>query len=426
MISDEFKNLLLQKVDIVDVISSHLDLKKRGGNYVGLCPFHDEKTPSFTVSSLKQFYYCFGCGAKGDVISFLINKCGFQFSDAINELAKQAGMEVPKGKNSSQRSKKNEIKIKKLKAILLKTARFYKQNLKHNKSAVDYLKKREILGETAAKFHLGVANSNWQGLSAVFSDYNSHLLSDAGIVLDSDPPGKKYDRFRSRLIFPIINIAGEVIGFGGRAFKNENPKYLNSPETELFSKSKEFYGLFEARDHIIKSEQAIIVEGYFDVICLSQFSIKNVVATLGTSFSSYHFQRLIKWTNEIIFMFDGDMAGKKAASRSLQIIIPLMISQEIVVKFVFLPSGYDPDTFVRKFGSENLKELIFKSIHFSTFLLSFVSENVNLDIAEGRATAISKLRKILKDMPSGILKIHQLEVLTGHERDSLQLMHAGE
>ncbi len=404
MITEEFKNLLLHKVDIVDVIGSHVDLKKRGGNYVGLCPFHDEKTPSFTVSSPKQFYYCFGCGAKGDVISFLINKCGFQFTDAISELAKIVGLEVPKGEKSYKRFKEEDTKIKKLKEVLLKTARFYKQNLKDDKNAVSYLKKREISGTIAAKFHLGVASNNWQGLSKLFDNYNSSLLQDAGIVLDSDPPGKKYDRFRSRLIFPIINLTGEVIGFGGRSLRDENPKYLNSPETELFSKSREFYGLFEAKEHIIRSEEVVIVEGYFDVISLSQFSIKNVVATLGTSFTLHHFQKLTKWTKEIIFMFDGDLAGKKAAARSLLIIIPLMKSHNIVVKFVFLPSGYDPDTYIRKFGFENLKELINKAIHFSNYLLSFVSEKENLEVAEGRATAISKLKKILKDMPSGILK----------------------
>ncbi len=300
MIPRDFLDDLLIRTDIVSVIGSHIELKKKGTNYTALCPFHNEKTPSFTVNPSKQFYHCFGCGASGDTVSFLMQYCGLTFPQVLNDLAKQHGLSIPSlSQNDSETLKKKITLENKQKNILVKAARFYQTNLKGNQKAISYLKSRGISGKTALRFHLGVAPKGWNMLRDVFyEDYESKFLVDCGLVIKSETKSSgNYDRFRDRLIFPIFNVSGEVVGFGARSFGNENPKYLNSPETEIFSKGKELFGLFEAKHHINKSNQVIVVEGYMDVISLYESGVKNAVASLGTSFTKLNFscsEKLLK------------------------------------------------------------------------------------------------------------------------------------
>ena len=316
MIPRDFLDDLLSRIDIVSIIGSYIELKKKGANYSALCPFHDEKTPSFTVNSNKQFYHCFGCGASGDAVNFLMEYCGLTFTQVLNDLAKQHGLVIPnKDEQKSEELKKKILLKNKLKKTLVKAAIYYQNNLKNNENAISYLKKRNISGKTALRFHLGVALNKWNGLREVFSEnYENQVLIDSGLVIKSESKSNRiYDRFRDRLIFPIFNIFGETIGFGARSFGKDHPKYLNSPETEIFSKGKELYGIFEAKNYINKSKEVIVVEGYMDVIGLFEHGVKNSVASLGTSFTKNQFFLLSRMAEKIIFMFDGDSAGKKAA-----------------------------------------------------------------------------------------------------------------
>ncbi|OUV03564.1 MAG: DNA primase [Betaproteobacteria bacterium TMED82] len=404
MITKDFKEQLLEYADIVSIVNSYVPLKKRGTNHVGLCPFHQEKTPSFTVNSVKGFFYCFGCGAKGDVISFLMQYKHHNFNEAIEELAQFLGVPMPaKTSVDSVEIEKRRQKLENLKKLLLKSARFYREQLKQHSKAIQYLKSRGIFGKTASKFHLGFSPNGWQSLKEVFPDYQCSALQEAGLVIVSQPH-KNYDRFRGRVMFPILNRVGEVIGFGGRALGTDLPKYLNSPETTVFSKSRELYNFFQAKKEVARVGQVIVVEGYFDVIMMDQCYISNAVATLGTSFTFDHFTLLSKHAKEIIFMFDGDKAGKHAADRALKIVLPGMKDNGTSISFVFLQAGFDPDTYLREFGPEKLKRQIKERIPLSQFIFSTVSNDKDLSIPESASSAIFSLKQLLSLMPASIFK----------------------
>jgi DNA primase len=406
MIPRDFLDDLLSRTDIVSVIGSHLELKKKGANFSALCPFHNEKTPSFTVNSNKQFYHCFGCGASGDAVKFLMEYCGMTFPEVLNDLAKQHGLTVPNDqKNESVDFREKNLIKKSLKKALVKAARFYQKNLKHEHKAINYLKSRGISGKTALRFHLGVALKGWHGLREVFfEDYDDQTMIDSGLIVKSEAKSSvNYDRFRDRLIFPIFNISGEVIGFGARSFGEEQPKYLNSPETEIFSKGKELFGIFEAKTHISKSKLVIVVEGYMDVIGLFENGVKNSVASLGTSFTKTQFITLSRMAEKIVFMFDGDNAGKKAAHRALVVILPELKSL-VSVDFVFLPDGKDPDSYVRSQGLKALNLLVDKAMPMSEFIFYLASNGLSQNIVEGRTKIINNLLEFFKIMHESVLR----------------------
>ena len=332
MIPQSFIQELLARVDIVEVVGRHVKLKKGGANWLGLCPFHGEKSPSFTVSPTKQFYHCFGCGAHGSAIGFLMEHGGMSYPDAIHELARSAGLTVPEERGAADDARRRDPDL--LETIAA-AARFYKQRLKDSPHAIDYLKGRGVSGETAARFGIGYAPEGWRSLEAAVPDYSARTLVESGLVIEPEPepdaepagqgPGrrKRYDRFRDRIMFPIRNPRGQTIGFGGRVLGQGEPKYLNSPETPLFSKGRELYGLFEGRDAIRAADCVIVVEGYMDVVMLAQHGVRNAVATLGTATTAQHVQKLLRLVDRVVFAFDGDAAGRRAAWRALEACLPL-------------------------------------------------------------------------------------------------------
>src|SRR5690348_18367203 len=323
MIPQEFIQSLLGRVDIVDVVDRYVKLKKAGANFQALCPFHNEKSPSFTVSPSKQFYHCFGCGAHGNAIGFLMEYSGLAYPEAIRALAETAGMPVPETR--ARRDKPGASEAPGLAARMMDALSYYRAELKKSKAAIDYLKGRGLTGEIAARYGLGYAPDGWQNLAAVFTDYATAELRDTGLVIDSEADesqGKKsrrYDRFRHRVMFPILDARGNVIGFGGRVIGAGEPKYLNSPETPLFEKGRELYGLFQARRAIRDANRVIVVEGYMDVVALAQMGVENAVATLGTATTPVHVGKLLKLADNVVFCFDGDAAGRKAAWRALEV-----------------------------------------------------------------------------------------------------------
>ena len=420
MVTPEFKADLLERVDIVSLISTHVELKPRGSNYVGLCPFHNEKTPSFSVNSSRQFYYCFGCGSKGDAIQFLMDYFSLSFVDALKELCQKSGVHYPVEqsiRNSTPESKRQHQVRCDHKKLLIAAARFYRSRLALDAVAVSYLKKRGVSGEVAAKFHIGYAGDSWNNLKEVFNDYedNSDLLL-VGLVKKSESGNKVFDRFRNRIIFPIFSKNGEVIAFGGRTIVDDNnvPKYLNSPETDLFVKSKELYGYFDAQRFIAKSQFVIVVEGYFDVISMHQAGFKNTVGTLGTALSSSHFLQLERIGREIVFMFDGDAAGKRAAWRAAQVVLANLNKQDILVSFIFLPQNKDPDTFIREKGNEALANLLKSGIPLSTMILETICSSGRLSSVEGKSSAISELKNLFKSMSGGIFKRQLMQAAGQH------------
>lgn len=409
MIPDSFIQELLTRVDIVDVVSRYVNLRKGGANLIGLCPFHNEKTPSFTVSPSKQFYHCFGCGAHGSALRFLTEHTGASFPEAVKTLANSVGMTVPEQQRSpAQIRLERETKAQsQLEEQFLITARdFYKANLKKAPKAIDYLKKRGITGKIAARFGLGWSGSDRRGLSKVINQYDSSALLESGLVIDTDE-GSRYDRFRSRIMFPINNSKGHLIGFGGRLIEAGEPKYLNSPETRLFSKGNELYGLYEARSAIHKLGYVLVVEGYMDVVSLAQFGLENVVATLGTATTAEHIQKLKRTTDRIVFSFDGDQAGKKAAWRALQSCLP-WVAEDLSIRFLFLPDAYDPDSYIREFGIEATKLYIDEAIALSTFIMQELGSRHDLTEVEGRSACVHEARPLFALMPAGGYKL-QLE-----------------
>ncbi len=404
MIPQQFIDDLLRRVDVVEVVGQYVQLKRTGANYSGLCPFHTEKSPSFSVSPSKQFYHCFGCGAHGTALGFLIEHLGLPFPQAVEDLARRVGLEVPRQANDidPEQKKQETDRRTRLKSQLLEAAKFYQRRLKDSPHAVEYLKKRGLSGEIAAKYHLGYAPEGWQPLQSVFGDYANKDLVDAGLVIEGEA-GKRYDRFRDRIMFPILNPRGEVLGFGARTLGADEPKYLNSPETAVFSKGYELYGVFEARPLIRETGQVWVVEGYMDVVALAQHGLGHAVATLGTATTPQHLQALLRLSDHIVFMFDGDNAGRRAAARALETALPFA-SEKNRIDFAFLPQEHDPDSFVREQGAQALRDWVGKAKPLSAWLVDLAAEDQPLDLPEGRAAAASEAQRLLGLMQANALR----------------------
>jgi DNA primase len=399
MIPNDFIQTLLARVDIVAVIDRYVPLKKAGANFAACCPFHSEKTPSFTVSPVKQFYHCFGCGAHGTAIGFLIEYGGKSFPDAIEELARDAGLEVPRVETSSEDARRGDTVD--LSGLLLQAARFYRAALKDSPRAIEYLKGRGLTGPVAARFGIGYAADDWQPLANAFPDYQDKALETAGLVISGDG-GKRYDRFRDRIMFPIHDGSGRVIGFGGRVLDRGEPKYLNSPETPLFSKGRELYGLFQARQAIRAADRVVVVEGYMDVVALAQHGIEYAVATLGTATTPAHAQKLFRMTDSVVFCFDGDDAGRRAAWRALENTLSVLADGKHA-RFLLLPDGDDPDDFVRRRGKAAFEELVDKATPLSDFLLSELAVRHPPTSAEGRAALVNAAKPLLTQLSAPVL-----------------------
>ncbi|HXN15572.1 MAG TPA: DNA primase [Usitatibacter sp.] len=407
MIPQDFIQTLLGRVDIVDVVDRYVKLKKAGANFTACCPFHTEKTPSFTVSPSKQFYHCFGCGAHGNAIGFLMEYSGLPYPEAIRTLADTVGMPVPEERTRADRA--GVAPAPGLAERMMGALHYYRAQLKQSKRAIEYLKGRGLSGEIAARFGLGYAPEDWQNLEAIFADYATAALKDSGLVIDSEPDSadaekksRRYDRFRNRIMFPILDARGNVIGFGGRVIDEGEPKYLNSPETPLFEKGRELYGLYQARRAIREANQVIAVEGYMDVVALAQNGVENVVATLGTSTTPFHIAKLLRLADNVVFCFDGDAAGSKAAWRALEVALPLLADGK-VVSFLFLPSEDDPDTFVRRVGKEGFMAALNAAKPLSQFLFSELSGRVDMASEEGRARFVALAKPLLAHLTAPAL-----------------------
>ncbi len=416
MIPQSFIQDLLNRVDIVDVVGRYVQLKKGGANFSGLCPFHNEKSPSFTVSPTKQFYHCFGCGAHGTAIGFLMEYSGLGFVESVKDLAQNVGMTVPEQEDRLPPAQRAELQAKSLALsdAMTLSCNFYRQQLRSARPAIDYLKGRGLTGEIAAKYGIGYAPDGWDSLREVFTDYDSDVLVEAGLIIDrSDEDNshrKRYDRFRDRIMFPIRNTKGQVIGFGGRVMGAGEPKYLNSPETPLFQKGSELYGLFEARQAIRDKDYVLVTEGYMDVVALAQYGFEQVVATLGTACTATHVQKLLRQTDNVIFSFDGDAAGRRAARRALEASLP-HASDSRSLKFLFLPTEHDPDSYVREHGTSQFEQLVQDATPLSQFLLSEVTEGKDLGTAEGRARAQFDAKPLIQSMPPSGLRLQLLRQL---------------
>jgi DNA primase len=423
MIPNDFIQTLLSRVDIVDVIDRYVPLKKTGANFSACCPFHSEKTPSFTVSPAKQFYHCFGCGAHGTAIGFLMEYGGKGFPDAVEELARDAGLTVPRIERPGESERREQADD--LTAITLAAAKFYRAQLKESPRAIEYLKQRGLTGAIAAHFGIGYAPDAWQPLAAAFERYDEVALETTGLVVAGEG-GKRYDRFRDRIMFPIHDARGQVIGFGGRVLGDGEPKYLNSPETPLFSKGRELYGLFLARAAIRDAGTVVVVEGYMDVVALAQHGVQNAVATLGTSTTPTHVQKLFRQSDRVVFCFDGDSAGRKAAWRALENALPELADGKNAA-FLFLPDGEDPDDFVRKRGKAAFEALIDRALPASEFLLAELSTQYPPTSVEGRAALVNAARPYLAQIKApvlGALLRRQLALVSGlPETELRQLLH---
>ena len=385
----------------MDVVERYVPLKRAGANYVACCPFHSEKTPSFTVSQTKQFYHCFGCGAHGTAIGFMIEYGGVGFIDAVKDLAQSAGMQVPEIKSERPRGKTDEGDD--LYAPLLEAAQYYRRQLKDAPRAIEYLKKRGVSGEIAKAFGIGYAPDGWQNLQAAVPDYAAKALVACGLVVQGDE-GKRYDRFRDRIMFPIVDQRGHIVGFGGRVLDQGEPKYLNSPETELFAKGRELYGLYQGRRAIRDAGRVIVVEGYMDVVALAQSGIAYAVATLGTATTPVHVQKLLRQAEEVVFCFDGDDAGRHAAWRALENSLEQLVDGK-QLSFLFLPQGEDPDTYVRKLGQAAFEKLLSDAKPLSQFLLDQLKSRVDLDTHEGRARLLQEARPLVKRIAAPLLSL---------------------
>jgi len=383
---------LLSRIDIVEIIQPRISLVKKGQNYQARCPFHDEKTPSFTVSQSKQFYYCFGCGAHGNAISFLMNYDRMEFLDALNYLATKAGIEL-----QHEDAPAPDPNREKLYPLMEKIATLYQKALRQSQQAIEYLKSRHLTGQTAKEYMIGYAVESWDNLSQQF---NSQALINAGMVVRNDN-GKMYDRFRHRIMFPIRDVRGRVIAFGGRSLGDDLPKYLNSPETAIFHKSNELYGLFEARKAHSKLHRLLIVEGYMDVIALSQHDMRYAVATLGTAINSKHIQKCLRYTNELVFCFDGDSAGKQAAWKALTIALSLL-RDDIQIRFLFLPENEDPDSLVQKIGKAEFESRIQNADSLSEVFFETLAQQFPITSMDAKAQYAYQALQYINSMPKGI------------------------
>jgi len=405
-IPEKFIDELLARTDIVDVIDKRVPLRKAGKEYKACCPFHEEKTPSFTVSQTKQFYHCFGCGAHGTAIGFLMEYDRMSFPEAIKELAAQAGMQVPEEAQTAEAAARAERSADLL-DLLAEAEAWYRKQLKDHpdaQQAVDYLKGRGLTGEVAAGFGIGYAPDGWDNLLKALgtSDERIEALFQAGMLIKKDKGGY-YDRFRQRIMFPIHDYRGRVVGFGGRILGDGEPKYLNSPETPVFHKGREAYGLYHARDAIRREQRVLVVEGYMDVVALAQFGIDYAVATLGTATTHEHLERLFRYTPEVVFAFDGDRAGREAAWRALETALPLLESGR-QVSFLFLPEGEDPDTMIRKEGAENFALRVRQAQSLPAYLEEALRSQVDMSRLDGRTRMLELARPLVAKIPPGIFR----------------------
>lgn len=407
---------VLARTDLIDLVSGRVHLKKRGNNYLGLCPFHNEKTASFTVSSDKQFYYCFGCGAHGNAIDFLKSFDRMDFLEALTLLAERAGLEIPHNTQDKQKSVETELHYQ----LLEKVNYHYQQQLRDFKPAIDYLKSRGLKGVVAKQFGIGYSPNSFNYLTTVFKDENSRrLLIENGLLIKKD--NRSFDRFRHRIMFPIRNRRGKVVGFGGRTLNDEQPKYLNSPETPLFQKGHELYGLYETLKDRTHPKTLLIVEGYMDVISLHQNGIHYAVATLGTAVSARHIQTLLRHTQTITFCFDGDAAGRNAAWRALLHSLPFM-RDGIHIYFLFLPEGEDPDSFIAKIGQRAFEERIQNAQPLSEFFFKHLSEEIPIRSLDDKAHFANEAMRHLNTLPKGLfyeLLIEQLSKYLGIPSEGL-------
>ena len=405
-IPQSFIQELLARADVVEIVGRYVQLKKGGANYMGLCPFHGEKSPSFSVSPTKQFYHCFGCGKNGNAIGFLMEHAGMNFVEAVKDLAGQYAMQVPEEHASPQDRAQAEQQRQKqatLTDVLEKAGDAYRRHLKGSPRAVDYLKGRGVSGEVARRFGLGYAPEGWRSLASVFPSYDEPLLAESGLVIVNEDEDKRYDRFRDRIMFPIRNVKGECIGFGGRVLGEGSPKYLNSPETPVFSKGRELYGLFEARNALREHGYVLVTEGYMDVVALAQLGFPNAVATLGTACTAEHVHKLFRFTDSVVFSFDGDDAGRRAARKALDGALPYATDVRSV-KFLFLPPQHDPDSYIRECGNDAFLRLVQQAVPLSIFLLEACSQGSDLSTAEGRSRMLSAAKPMWSLLPEGALK----------------------
>jgi len=418
VIPKSFIQDLLNRLDIVDVIERYVPLKKAGANYVACCPFHNEKSPSFTVSQSKQFYHCFGCGAHGTAIGFIMEHAGMGFVEAVEELARGVGLTVPHEQSSSPQHKVAPD----LYELMQSATRYYREQLKKTPRAIEYLKGRGLSGEVAARFGIGYAPDDWQNLKSAVPNYQDASLVETGLVIEGE--GKRYDRFRDRIMFPIINVRGQVIGFGGRVLDKREPKYLNSPETTLFEKGHELYGLFQAQKAIRAQQRVIVVEGYMDVVALAQHGVDYAVATLGTATTPYHVQKLLRLCEQVVFCFDGDKAGQKAAWRALENALP-QLQDGKRIGFLFLPEEHDPDTYIREFGSEAFEHEVENSLPLSGYLLRELTAQVDLKTQEGRSALLKHAQPLLTAIAApttALLLRKEVAALAGVEQAELEAL----
>ncbi len=412
-IPQNFIDDVIDRLDIIDVIGTRIELRKSGKNYSACCPFHDEKTPSFSVSPDKQFYYCFGCGAGGNAVGFVLDFDKTTFPETIENLAKHVGLEMP----AEVLSGDSERNYKKLLFPVIKDAdSFYRLSLRdptNAKKPIEYLKSRGLDGKTARNFGIGFASPGWENLLQYLGKNEEKVeqLKIVGLLIDRNEEGKLYDRFRNRIMFPIRDVRGRTIGFGGRVLSDEKPKYLNSPETPLFHKGRELYGLYEANRHFRNIENLIVVEGYMDVVVLAQNGVHNAVATLGTAVTIEHLNKIFRYTSEVIFCFDGDEAGRKAAYRALDTTLPIMVDGRSA-KFMFLPEGEDPDTIIRKIGAKEFLELAANATPLSEFIFESISTEYDHNSVDGKAKLSKIVVPLINKMPNGVFKTLMIRTLS--------------
>jgi DNA primase len=427
VIPPSFIEELLSRTDVVTVVGRHVELKKAGINYKGLCPFHGEKTPSFSVSPTRQTYHCFGCGVHGNALGFLVEHLGLGFVEAVKELAQEAGLSVPQ-EDASPEERQAAAQVREQQNTLTQTqekaAEHYRRQLRQSERAVAYLKGRGLTGEIAKRFGMGYAPASWNGLASVFAHYDDPLLVEAGLVILQDeqaPDGRRYDRFRDRIMFPIRNVKGETIAFGGRVLDQGEPKYLNSPETPVFVKGRELYGLFEARTALRNKGYALVTEGYMDVVALAQLGFENAVATLGTACTAEHVSKLLRFTEQVVFSFDGDAAGRRAAGRALEASLPHATDTRSF-RFLFLPPEHDPDSYIRAFGPQAFEACVQDAVPLSRQLIEHASQDCDLSSAEGRAKMLAQARPLWSALPDGALSrqlLAELARLSGLPTDEL-------
>lgn len=425
-IPESFIQDLLNRVDIVDVVDSSVPLKKAGANYMACCPFHHEKTPSFTVSPTKQFYHCFGCGAHGTALGFLMEHQGLGFVEAVHDLARKVGMTVPQEVKSAEQKAAQQVAVG-MQEALHKALAYYRAELKKSDMAIAYLKGRGLSGEIAARFQIGYAPPGWQNLAAVLPDYQNEALGMAGLTTTNEQ-GKRYDRLRDRIVFPIHDQKGQVIGFGGRvlggAGDDAGPKYINSPETPLFRKGHELYGLFLARRAIREAGRVVVVEGYMDVVALAQYGIGYAVAALGTATTPQHIAKLMRQTDNVVFCFDGDAAGRKAAWRAAMNALPA-VTDELRLSFLFLPPEHDPDSYVREQGKETFERVLNEAMPLSHYLVQRLAEENPLQAQEDRVRLLNEAEPVLKQIKAprlGLLLRKRVAEMSGMSLEEMESM----